>query len=103
MLENVFFDVLHIAGYSLPRIPGALSSVKVGVQASAELDGVMGSNLLYRFNQTCDFSRRMLYLEPNNYLYTPFYDFLQPEPAFYHTFWIRLQPESRKKLLSLYP
>ena len=38
----------------------------------------MGSNLLYRFNQTCDFSRRMLYLEPNNYLYTPFYDFLQP-------------------------
>lgn len=78
MLENVFFDVLHIAGYSMPRIPGALSSVKVGVQASAELDGVMGSNLLYRFNQTYDFSRRMLYLEPNNYLYTPFYDFLQP-------------------------
>lgn len=78
VLENVFFDVLHIAGYSLPRIPGALSSVTVGVQASAELDGVMGSNLLYRFNQTYDFSRRLLYLEPNNYLYTPFYGFLQP-------------------------
>lgn len=76
VLENVFFDALHVAGFRLPGIPGALSAVTEGVQASSELDGVMGSNLLYRFNQTYDFGRGRLYLEPNRYLYTPFYDFL---------------------------
>lgn len=76
VLENIFFDSVSLGNMMLPRIPGALSTVKEGVQASAELDGVMGNNLLQRFNQTYDFKNGYLYLEVNDRLYKPFYDFL---------------------------
>ncbi|MEF2891194.1 MAG: hypothetical protein U0O39_00325, partial [Akkermansia sp.] len=44
-----------------------------------EMDGVMGNNLLKRFNLVYDSQNSCLYLIPNNLLYTPFYDcLLQP-------------------------
>lgn len=76
VLENVFFDSVSLGCITLPRIPGALSTIKEGAQASTEMDGVMGNNLLQRFNQTYDFKNGYLYLEVNNRLYKPFYDFL---------------------------
>lgn len=75
-LYNVFFDYIKIGNIILPRIPGAFSTVKTGVQSSNEMDGVMGNNLLHRFNQIYDFKNNVLYLEVNDRLYTPFYDFL---------------------------
>lgn len=41
-----------------------------------EKDGVQGNNFLQRFDQLYDFKNNYLYLEVNNRLYTPFYDFL---------------------------
>ena len=41
-----------------------------------EMDGVMGNNLLKRFNLVYDSQNGYLYLIPNNLLYTPFYDCL---------------------------
>ena len=78
VLHNVFFDVLRLGPYALPLIPGALSQVEQGVQATEAFDGVVGSNLLFRFQATYDFAGGSLYLAPNPYLYVPFYDFLQP-------------------------
>lgn len=75
-LLNVFFDELELDGLVLPRIPGAFSTVTAGVQASDKMDGVFGNNFLQRFNMTLDFQRGYIYLEPNNLLYKPFYDFL---------------------------
>lgn len=75
-LQNVFFDSVTLGSLTLPRIPGAFSTVTVGVQASDEMDGVLGNNLLQRFNQLYDFKNDFLYLEVNDRLYTPFYDFL---------------------------
>lgn len=81
VLHNVFFDVLRLGPYALPLIPGALSQVEQGVQATEAFDGVVGSNLLFRFQATYDFAGGCLYLAPNPYLYVPFYDFLQPAAA----------------------
>ena len=75
-LLNVFFDELELDGLVLPRIPGAFSTVTAGVQASDKMDGVFGNNFLQRFNMTLDLQRGFIYLEPNNLLYNPFYDFL---------------------------
>lgn len=75
-LENVRFDSVELGGLSLPRVPGALSAVRAGVQSSAEMDGVLGSNLLQRFDQVYDFRRGWLYLSVNDRFYSPFYDFL---------------------------
>ena len=75
-LLNVFFDELELDGLILPRIPGAFSTVTAGVQASDKMDGVFGNNFLQRFNMTLDLQRGFIYLEPNNLLYKPFYDFL---------------------------
>ncbi len=75
-LENVIFDSIRIGDCKLPRIPGAFSTVKSGMQSISEMDGVMGNNLLKRFNLVCDFQAGFLYLIPNNLLYTPFYDCL---------------------------
>ena len=76
-LQNVFFDSVTLGGtLTLLRIPGAFSTVTTGVQASKKMDGVLGNNFLQRFNQLYDFKNNDLYLEVNDRLYTPFYDFL---------------------------
>lgn len=75
-LLNVFFDYIKIGNITLPRIPGAFSTVKSGVQASEAMDGVMGNNMLQRFNQVYDFKNSKLYITINDRLYSPFYDFL---------------------------
>lgn len=83
VLENVILDDIRIGKYRFPRIPGAFSTVKNGVQSSAEMDGVMGNNLLKRFNLVCDLKEGYIYLIPNDLLYTPFYECLiaNPQPA----------------------
>lgn len=76
-LQNVYFDLVTLGdALTLPRIPGAFSTVTTGVQASDAMDGVLGNNFLQRFNQLYDFKNNFLYLEVNDRLYTPFYDFL---------------------------
>lgn len=76
-LQNVYFDSVTLGdSLTLPRIPGAFSTVTTGVQASDAMDGVLGNNFLQRFNQLYDFKNNYLYLEVNDRLYTPFYDFL---------------------------
>ena len=76
-LLNVFFDSVTLGeSLTLPRIPGAFSTVTTGVQASDVMDGVLGNNFLQRFDQFYDFKNNYLYLEVNNRLYSPFYDFL---------------------------
>lgn len=75
-LQNVYFDSVSLEWLVLPRIPGAFSTVTTGVQASEAMDGVLGNNFLQRFNQLYDFKNNDLYLEVNDRLYTPFYDFL---------------------------
>ena len=76
-LQNVYFDSVTLGdALTLLRIPGAFSTVTTGVQASDAMDGVLGNNFLQRFNQLYDFKNNYLYLEVNDRLYTPFYDFL---------------------------
>lgn len=75
-LENVYLDAVSFGSLSLPRIPGAFSTLQSGVQAGQYVDAILGNNLLHRFNQTYDFANGCLYLEVNDLLYTPFYDFL---------------------------
>lgn len=81
VLENVIFDSIQLGGCKLPLIPGAFSTVTAGTQSSAEMDGVMGNNLLKRFNMVYDSREGYIYLIPNNLIYTPFYDcLLRPQP-----------------------
>lgn len=80
-LENVIFDSIQIGPCKLPCIPGAFSTVTSGIQSMAEMDGVMGNNLLKRFNLVYDSQQGYIYLIPNNLMYTPFYDcLLRPQP-----------------------
>lgn len=80
VLENVMFDSIQLAACKLPLIPGAFSTVTAGIQSSPEMDGVMGNNLLKRFNLVYDSREGYIYLIPNNLLYTPFYEcLLQPQ------------------------
>ena len=50
------FDSIQLGGCKLPLIPGAFSTVTSGIQSIAEMDGVMGNNLLKRFNMVYDLS-----------------------------------------------
>ena len=80
-LENVIFDNIQLGSFRLPLIPGAFSTVTSGIQSMAEMDGVMGNNLLKRFNLVYDSKEGYIYLIPNHQIYTPFYDcLLQPLP-----------------------
>ncbi len=75
-LRNVFFDEVRIGQYVLPKVAGAFSTLTEGMQSKSDIDGMLGNNFLKRFNMVVDFAGQTIYLQPNNYLYTPFYDFL---------------------------
>lgn len=75
-LLNVYFDWVSLGGWCLYRVPGAFSTVSEGVQASDLMDGVLGNNLLQRFDAVYDLPHGLVWFEPNDLLYKPFYDFL---------------------------
>lgn len=81
-LKNVFFDEVTIGKYILPNVAGALSttdgmtSTIGGMDTMSDVDGIIGNNFLKRFNMFIDFSRNVIWLKPNELLYTPFYGFL---------------------------
>ena len=75
-LRNVFFDEVTVGPYILPKVAGAFSTLTEGMQSKSDIDGTVGNNFLKRFNMIIDFKTKELYLQPNNYFWTPFYDFL---------------------------
>ncbi|MBD5215466.1 MAG: hypothetical protein HDS78_02950 [Bacteroidales bacterium] len=75
-LKNVFFDEVVVGPYILPKVAGAFSTLSDGMQSKEDIDGMIGNNFLKRFNMLIDFSSNVLYLQPNNLYYAPFYDFL---------------------------
>ena len=76
IIYNVYFPKVKLSGLELYKIPGGLSQVQFGIMNTNEIDGIIGNWFLKRFNMTLDFKNDYLYLEPNNYIYTPFYGFL---------------------------
>ncbi|NSL86982.1 hypothetical protein ECE50_009085 [Chitinophaga sp. Mgbs1] len=72
----VNFPQLRIGGYQFYNIPGSLATTTEGLYASPDFEGVFGNAFLKRFNITYVLGKNHLYLTPNNYVYTPFYDFL---------------------------
>lgn len=75
-LKNVYFDEVRVGQYVLPKIPGAFSTLNSGMLNEKDVDGMIGNNFLKRFNMLIDFKSKKMYLQPNNLMYTPFYDFL---------------------------
>lgn len=75
-LKNVFFDEVVVGPYIMPKVAGAFSTLTSGMQSKEDIDGMIGNNFLKRFNMFIDFKNNMLYLQPNNFYYAPFYDFL---------------------------
>ena len=60
----------------MPKVAGAFSRLTSGMQSKEDIDGMIGNNFLKRFNMVIDFKNKKVHLQPNNYFYTPFYDFL---------------------------
>lgn len=77
-LRNVFFDEVVVGKYHLPLVAGAFSTLTSGMQSKENIDGMIGNNFLKRFNMVMDFKNNRIYLKPNKFLYSPFYDFLLP-------------------------
>lgn len=75
-LRNVYFDEVVVGPYTMPKVPGAFSTLTSGMQSKEDIDGMIGNSFLKRFNMLIDFQDSMIYLQPNNLYYTPFYDFL---------------------------
>jgi len=75
-IKNHYFPKVTIADFDLYKVPGGLAQIEFGIMNTDGIDGIIGNWLLKRFNLTFDFKNDYLYLEPNNYLYTAFYDFL---------------------------
>lgn len=73
-LKNVFFDEVIVGPYIMPKVPGAFSTLTSGMLSKKDIDGMIGNNFLKRFNMVIDFKENILYLQPNNLYYSPFYD-----------------------------
>lgn len=75
-LKEVYFDEVIVGPYIMPKVAGAFSTITSGMQSKEDIDGMIGNNFLKRFNMLIDFEANNIYLQPNNFYYTPFYDFL---------------------------
>ncbi len=75
-LKEVSFDEVIVGPYIMPKVAGAFSTLTSGMLSKEDIDGMMGNNFLKRFNMLIDFRNNKIYLQPNNYYYTPFYDSL---------------------------
>ena len=75
-MKNVFFDEVVVGPYIMPKVAGTFSTLTSGMQSKEDIDGMVGNNFHKRFNMIIDFKNNMLYLQPNKFYYTPFYNFL---------------------------
>jgi hypothetical protein len=76
VIYNVYFPKVEIADYELYKIPGGVAQIQNGIMNMNGVDGMIGNWFLKRFNLTFDFKNNYLYLEPNNYLHTRYFNFL---------------------------
>jgi hypothetical protein len=65
-------DSLQISGYCLGKVNMSYSADSSGVLASGEYLGILGNNILERFDLLFDFRNSNLYLKPNEDFNTPF-------------------------------
>lgn len=75
-LHIVRMPEVRLGHYRFYVLPTGLATVTEGLMASPDLQGVLGNNFLKRFNITYDFSRNKVYLEPNDLLHSPYFDWL---------------------------
>lgn len=76
LIYNVYFPKVKLADYEMYKIPGGVAQIQSGIMNKVGIDGMLGNWLLKRFNLTFDFKNDYLYVEPNNYLHTRYFDFL---------------------------
>jgi hypothetical protein len=76
VIYNVYFPKVKIGEFETYKIPGGVAQIQNGMMNINGVDGVIGNWFLKRFNLTFDFKNHYLYLEPNNYLHTRYFDFL---------------------------
>lgn len=65
---------LKVGKKSFYAIPVNLSDAKEGIDASEDMTGFFGNNFLKRFNTILDLKGGFIYLQPNENLYTPFFE-----------------------------
>ena len=65
-------DSLQISDYCLANVNMSYSEDSLGLLASEEYVGILGNNILERFNLIFDFRNSNLYLKPNENFNTPF-------------------------------
>lgn len=72
-IEEVIAETVKIGNYILYQIPIGLNLTNSGASANKNFGGVLGNNLLERFNQIWSFENKRLYLTPNRRMYSTNY------------------------------
>lgn len=70
--QEAVIQALEISRFKFRDIPVLLSSDKEGVSSYDGYLGILGSELIKRFNTITDYSEKKLYLKPNSYFNAPF-------------------------------
>lgn len=65
-------DSVKISDYLFGGVIMSFSSDESGIMADEEYSGIVGNNILERFNVVFDFKKNNLYLKPNNNIHEPF-------------------------------
>lgn len=72
-IEEVIAETVKVGDYILYQIPIGLNLTNRGASANKNFGGVLGNNLLERFNQIWSFESKRLYLTPNRRMYSTDY------------------------------
>ncbi len=63
--QKIRLKSLKFCGYDFPNILAQLASTKSGVSSYKEYLGILGAEIINRFNIVLDYSRKKLYLSPS--------------------------------------
>ncbi|QTD39209.1 retropepsin-like domain-containing protein [Polaribacter batillariae] len=67
---------VNLGDYEFYKIPCTLTTNESNVNDSKKVDGAFGNRFLKRFNAVYVLGNNIIYITPNHYLHSPYYDFL---------------------------
>ena len=59
-------EQLELGGYSFEDLPVAISEAKSGVSGSSQYDGILGAEIINRFDMILDYEKKRFYHKPND-------------------------------------
>lgn len=72
VMQDIAIKKLYFAGYDFQNLPVSLATDEAGVSSFEGYLGIMGADIIYKFNTILNYDTKKIYLKPNTLFALPF-------------------------------